>query len=718
MNTIFYIRLLQRKLAWFILFPLICAATVYFLIKDTPKEYISATTMYTGVASGYSITDDGDTRVDYFAVNNAFDNLLASAKSRETLEKVSLHLLAEHLALSKPDSNILGEKGFTALQKLISPVLKAKAKQLKDSASLFNYLMSLYTSKENNEISEILNKTGSFYSIQDMRSNLTASRLNTSDVLQVVYTCTDPAVCQRTLELHSDIFIAGYKGLKFDQTNSAVAYFEARLAEVKAKLEKSEDDLRDFGQKNRIVNYYEQTRYIAEQQQELEKTIYEEKAEKSGTEEALKLIESKLNSREKQIINSLGIIKLRQRLSDVNADLEKAKVYANADKIAELTAKSKAIEDSIKDASNTYMKLSYTTETVPRTDLITQWVDNAVAYDKSAAGLDVLTSQRQNYLDEFDEYAPLGSTLKRLDRQVDINAQEFLSVLHGLNLARLRQSSLSLSSNLSVLDKPFFPLEPQSSKTLLIVIVAFIAALILVAAVVFGRVWLNSSLLIPERAKKIIGLPVAGASLAVNKKTKNYLPISNILAEQFLNILVPYINDAKELNDAAQISFITIKGNPYQKEDLQLLHENLTKIYKEIFWIVPEAYATDFASAIPQYAFEIYKPGVHLLDAKDCSNITSKDVSQYALLLFISPNLSENGLPLFITKRSCANVLACNANDNWTSADKEILNKIRHSITDIPFFIWLTKTAEENMEYVASGLRKKGWLEKLFKRNK
>src|SRR6201999_3978756 len=102
------------------------------------------TTLYTGVASGYSITSTGDDRLDYFAVNNAFDNLLASAKSREAMQEVALHLLAEHLVLTKPDKAILGPAGFENLRKLTGDALTAKARQLNDAQSIYYYIAQLY----------------------------------------------------------------------------------------------------------------------------------------------------------------------------------------------------------------------------------------------------------------------------------------------------------------------------------------------------------------------------------------------------------------------------------------------------------------------------------------------------------------------------------------------------------------------------------------------
>jgi succinoglycan biosynthesis transport protein ExoP len=708
MSALHSIKLLLRHSSWLILTPLICATTVFLLTRHTKKQYVSSTTLYTGVASGYSITSTADERLDYFAVNNAFDNLLASAKSRETIEQVALHLLAEHLLLNKPDPKILSTAGFENLKLLAGNDLFEKARKLGDAQSVYNYLNQVNSSKVNNEISRALNQPGSFYNIDDLKSNLTVSRINTSDILQVVYSCADPAVCQRTLELHSAIFTSNYKRLKADQTFSAVQYFESKLADVKSKLQLSEDNLKEFGQQNRIINYYEQTRYIAESKEQLNKDIYTQKVAKDGSQKALTLVEKKLNSREKQIINSTDVINIRQRLSEVNAALERAKIYANPEKIAALSQRSKQLEDSISVVSNQYNNLNYTLETVPRSGLVQEWINNAVSADKASAGIGVLNDQKKSYLGEFDKFAPLGSTLKRLDRQVDINEKEYLSILNGLNLARLRQSNLALSSNIVIQDKPFFPLKAQASTQKLLVLASFFAAFILVVSIVLGWEFMNSSIRSAERAKKIINLPLAGISIAdSNSKPLLYQqPLRSLLTEQLISIMLPFISTAVEAKGKAQVSLITTRNDVYNNHDIKLLHELFSSVFSSIYWIVPDSYAAIFNTALPVNTFGVYTPGIIQLNYKKVNDLVGKDLSAYKLIFYLSPNLSQNSLPGGIAKSSDINMLVFNASDTWRLADREILTRLRTTTPDIPFYIWLVNTNETYLDSIIGEIPK------------
>jgi succinoglycan biosynthesis transport protein ExoP len=718
MNLVQYIKIILKYPRWVILTPLCCAAAVFFLTKNAKKQYASSTTLYTGVASGYSITSTEDERLDYFAVNNAFDNLVASAKSRETIEQVALHLLAEHLLVTKPDSQVLGPEGFNALHKLVDEPLLQKARSLKTADNVYNYISTIYASKADNVIARILSQPSTFYNIDDLKTGIVVTRINTSDVLEVDYTSSDPAVCQRVLELHTIIFTANYNHLKSDQTASAVGYFEAKLAGARDTLQASEDNLKKFGQENRIINYYEQTRYIAQSKEEVEKEIYAQRIIEDGCKNALALIEKKLSSREKQLINSATIMTLREHLSDVNTQAERAGLFQDAEKVSEFKATEKQLEDSIKTASNQYMALNYSAETVPRTSLVQEWVENAIAFDKAKAGLSVLQNQKQNYLGEFDQFAPLGSSLKRLDRQVDINEQEFLSILHGLNLARLRQSNLSLNANVVIQDKPYFPLKPEKSIRMLLVIVSLLASFVVVISVIIGRQLMDASLRTPDRTQKIIGLPIAGIMLAQSPGSEPPYrgALRNFLGESFINILLPYIS-LKNGRIAGKISLVSFDESVYQPRDIKLLNGLLTGITESVCWLVPDHYATLFSQALAPEVVHVYKAGIGGLNARTPGEIAGAALPDHDLLIYVSPCILRHSIPAAMIRLASLNLVVAGAGDTWRNADKESLAKIEKMAPDAPIYTLLVNADEANLDDTVGEIpKKRSWLRKKVKK--
>ena len=88
-------RLLARKWVLLLLVPLVLSVSTYFFARNLPSVYSSDTTIYTGIASGYTLT--GNANADYNTTNNAFDNLINLITARSTKEEVIYQLLAYNL---------------------------------------------------------------------------------------------------------------------------------------------------------------------------------------------------------------------------------------------------------------------------------------------------------------------------------------------------------------------------------------------------------------------------------------------------------------------------------------------------------------------------------------------------------------------------------------------------------------------------------------------
>ncbi len=113
MKIIYFLKLLQRHILLLILVPLIIAAVVFILTRKSQWSYVSETTIYTGVTSGYSVQQQAT--VDYMATAASFDNLINLIKSRQTLEEVSVCLLAQHLLLDHADPRYISKENYDEL---------------------------------------------------------------------------------------------------------------------------------------------------------------------------------------------------------------------------------------------------------------------------------------------------------------------------------------------------------------------------------------------------------------------------------------------------------------------------------------------------------------------------------------------------------------------------------------------------------------------------
>jgi len=340
----------MKNARWLVLFPVMLAGAVIFFTRDLPKEYETQTTIYTGLASGYSITDDGNERLDNFKVNNAFDNLITTIKGRETVEEVAINLLAQHLLLKEPDPNILGLKGFEKLQDLVPAEERAR---LVVDGNMRKTVANLYAVKDSsnkNIVRYLLTNPGSYYFLGSISGSVTVNRKNNSDMLEMTLKSNDPGVCWNAMKFYIEAFSARYRGIKGSETMNVVKYFEQQLQHAFNALQGSENKLRDFGVNNKIINYYEQAKFVAESKEDLSTDYYKEKMRLEAAQKAVARIEEKMNNYSDFVGYNEELVNLRQELANINFKITNATVYkAKADDIADLKDQAEAIKIRLKE---------------------------------------------------------------------------------------------------------------------------------------------------------------------------------------------------------------------------------------------------------------------------------------------------------------------------------------------------------------------------------
>ena len=84
MNFVEFIQLILRNKKWVFVMPLGTAILIFVLTRNLPKTYSSEMIIYTGIASGYNVENDMESKVDYHAANSKFDNLINTILSKET----------------------------------------------------------------------------------------------------------------------------------------------------------------------------------------------------------------------------------------------------------------------------------------------------------------------------------------------------------------------------------------------------------------------------------------------------------------------------------------------------------------------------------------------------------------------------------------------------------------------------------------------------------
>ncbi len=569
------IKLVYKHLIPLFILPVVMAVLVFFGTANEKKNYQSAAMIYTGLASGYNIAADGNERFDNYAVNSAFDNFLNIAKSRQTIEQVGIELLAEHLLLQKEGKIPMNQADWETFTAEFTEDRSAPFLKYNNVDSVAAALRDSLMSPTGIFFKELFHTSESYYSIRTI-GKVELKRMGAGDMVAVAYQTTDAKICQKTLEIYLKTVLERYKDLKQSETGNAVKYFEKQLQIAFNKLSDAEQEIKEFREQNRIINYQEQTRYIAEKQEDASDEYHKQLMDIKAAESARDDLEEKLKIREKLSEQSEELIGVRDELSSINTKIALLEIVEpNNASLADLKQRSKELTDKIRSATVSIYDMSHTIEGVKVSKLLDQWLEYNLEVDKANARSIQFQEKIKDIEKKYDQFAPLGSQLSKLERKVGVAEKEYLEVLHGLNQARIKEQSVVMKANLTVVDQPSFPLDPLPSKRKLLLVSAFLAGIFLVLGFAFITEFMNNGIRSAEGAESITGIKVAGAIPNQNNKLVKKFEEITTRAVNYTSLSIESVINGTE---NARISIISTEAGEGKSTIIDLVNKHWEKL--------------------------------------------------------------------------------------------------------------------------------------------
>ena len=518
-----------------IIVPLLLVAIVFSLTKNQSRTYISSTKVYTGFTTGTSIVSLQESKVDLFGSRAAFDNLISIITSRNTIEDAALKLFTSHMLLDKPIPEVISKASYNRLMSIVPKNVKELVVKGNFEKTYNNFLR--YKNKDlHNFIYGLINFEHPNYSAKKIREKLKVQRLQSSDLVELVFSSDDPGICYNTLKFINDLFIKAHSDLQINQSGAVAKYFETQLEGATNKLKEAEDELLKFNQAGNIINYYEQTKHIASEKENFSLSYSNIRMEYASAASVVTVLEAQMSPRLKTLINSADILGLRDKLAEVSLKISVKEtlldVGEKADEklikeLSELRLQAFNLQNEIKNKVQESYDLQYTKEGVSTAQLVQDWLDQIVLLESTKAKLKVGDQRLEEFNDIFARYAPMGATMKSLERKIDVTESEYLSLLNSLGLAKLKQQNVELNSNLKVIEEPLFPLSPQPGKVKFLLIIAFMVGFIIPAFLIIALDFLDNTIRTAIKAERLTGLSVLSFfpnSLSCKRATSvNYL---------------------------------------------------------------------------------------------------------------------------------------------------------------------------------------------------
>ena len=832
MNIVDALRLIRKHLVLLLFTPVLLSLLVVFLTRNPTFVYSSETTLYTGIASGSSI--EMDKSFSYFANNTAFDNLINIIKSRETQQEVAVRLLAQHLMLSEYDPRFISKSSFDNLKKITPKYIYALVENSKpgshrissqtvsldkkksdhsaqgsgngtgaetltfsfskldttatniatipasikreDYERAVRNLETYMASSDTNFVYRLLYFTHPHYSVQAI-SAVNASRIGSSDLVKLKFDSDDPGICQQTLALLTEVCIKNYKFTKENRSDAVVKYFEYQLVQSAAKLKIGEDKLLKFNEDNNIINYYEQSKAVANVKENLDNQYNDRRIKLAGTKAAIERIEEKLGNQKQIQLQSAAILEKRNRLSNINSKIATLEILgvsgaASESKMVNLKLEAEQVKDEIRNSVNELYSSNNSTEGLPINNLLVEWINNVIVYEDTRAGIDVLKDRISEFQKQYAIYAPAGANLKRIEREISVSEQEYLEILHGLNLAKLKVQDAELSSTIKATDPPFYPLAPNPTKRKFLIIAAALVGFLIVLSAILVMEYFDETLKNASNASKIVQLRTIGIfpKIFLNVGSLNFQFVANRLLDLIVQqidlltisgretgkpctllVLSSLSQEGKTViawnlawklkKQGKSVLFLNyckdairpVENNPDLEADTSTLVNSIQVPSHKRFRFIRKMFGysdnrIDFSSPFLQNPemklgkseYSSYQINPHYFSARNYTDLLGEtpivsDHAPYDFILIEIPPILYNSYPSQLVASADLALIVGRSNRVWSAADQKALDLVTKITSQKPVFL-LNGVEIEVIESILGDLpKKRSWLRRMAK---
>jgi len=719
MTLVHFFRIFNRNLNLLLLSSVVMAIVVYLLTKNAPLEYGSSMEIFTGIASGVNIESVGETKVDYNTTSNAYDNLINIIKSKSTLEKVGYHLLYQHMMLDSVNPTIISAENYGHFRYKISQELEDKLllPGNKDSTVRNIHHWRVHNIMDP-KVQLTFESSGSPYSAERI-GKIQVKRIQNSDLIEISYQYNEPGITQQTLAILYEVFTERLVEIKGGQTSNVVAYFREKVEETNLQLAEAENTLKRFKIKNDIINYTDQTRFIASQKERLEDEYQKEVAEKESAEAALEKLDRQLDLNRVMIKFGSDILEKRQRLASMKAKIDNLETYYNQpDLIKKLRREASLLEAELTEDVLTRYEYSRTKEGIDKEVLLSEWLQYTLQLDKAKARIGIF-EQRQDYFKEtYQKFAPLGSEIGRLERAVDIAERNYLEQLDSYNTALLRQRSEKLSSGGTQLTvPPYFPTGPKPSKTTLLILVAAVVGFMIPLAVVILIEFLDSTIRTPLRGEELTGVRILGALPNYRKKASNRQVDFAWLHQKALglisqNLRLEVRQRQVDLHRPKYVLIFSTRPDDGKLTATHFLANELVSLNRKVLVLAPKAPPKEYD---PYYELMQYRNGKEAQNAKKIDDLLPepKDVRLFDYVFLVLKPIITEPYPLDLLAQFHLAVLVAGAYRDWGRADTFALKEFQKVLPIEPRLV-VNGVDADDMNIVLGEIRKSRTLLRKF----
>jgi succinoglycan biosynthesis transport protein ExoP len=702
MTIIRFVEILMSKIKYLVILPLLAGVLTFILTRDLPVKYAAETSIFTGITSNTGL-EVSATRVDKIVTQNEYNNVLTILKSESVYEEIALRLLAQHLTLNKPKKEIISEVAFEDLENN-APAEVKNLVVINNYERTYQNLKNYIKADQKNFLYNILNYENQYYSYKAL-STIKVEQINSSDIIQLSYESDDPGISYNTLKIAAKVFISNYGLLKKNQKSSAVKYFQDKLDEVSKKLNNAEDELLRFNTSNNIINYYEQTKQITTQHEEIELRLQDAKMKNESSVAVLNKIETEIKKRYSINFRNIEILNIRKKLVDCNteiAQLEIQKKDNGQDVSINLLYKNRIVlEKKLENCIDSIYNFKSNSEGIESRKILDNWLDAVKDLESTTAIYKSMQIRQLEFQIQFKRYAPLGSTTKRIEREINVYESEYLEILNDLNAALQNEQNTDMISNMRITDEAKFPINAIPSKKKLYVLISVLFTLIFYILGVFCVELMDHRIKTPSKIKLLTGLDFLGAFCLINPpKSKSNIDLQiQHKAELFIFEKIRSISLKEKKPFIIQV--LSIWEDAEKSKIAEILNREIeTKGFKSKVIETKSMVSNDYLKNSDEpNLYNFYK-------ANEYNSLLSDEDKKNDYIIIIIPAIAFGIDNPVLLQNVDMSLIVFDSDLTWTKADNFNVEKIKKLIP-INLYSVLSNALPENLEEIYGEIPKK-----------
>jgi polysaccharide biosynthesis transport protein len=342
--------------------------------------------------------------------------------------------------------------------------------------------------------------------LKKFEDRLSVEPVKRSRLIELTFDSNDPQLAARVVNALASTYIAQNLEARWDASQKASDWLSQQLEKLRAKLEKSEDELQQYASKNGLL-FLETDKgttenIVVQRLRELQQQLTQAQSDRIEKESLFRLVQKGDSSSIPGVFDD----KLMQDLSERLAELERERSRL----IATFTPdypKVKEVENQIEES-----QAVLDTERERAAKRIEN--DYQAAVDRE----DMLQAAFREQTKEANEVAERSVQYNILKREADTNKQLYVGLLE-----KLKETGISTSlkaTNIRIVDPAVPPKKPVRPRLLLNLSMAILIGLCLGVGAAFLEEHLDNTLKTTEDVERFLQLPALGAVPAVDDQEK------------------------------------------------------------------------------------------------------------------------------------------------------------------------------------------------------